>query len=149
MPKAIMVVPFSNGSAQFPGVNQETDPVSWVCSAYVPPPPGAAPYALVMLNTTNAAIILLSGRADCLFICNVLEDGSYEPTPLTPTQRNDIRAKIAAMGFTGAQYGLLNAAIQASQNRSVLAFAIATKAFYRNINKDAMTDSNLIGAYIT
>lgn len=148
MAKAALVVPFSAGSAQFPGVDQVKYPISWVCASYVPPPPGTAPYALVMLSADQAAIDILTARADCLYICAINEDGSFDTKALAAAERNAARTKVSSMGFTGAQYGLLNAAIQSSQKRDELAEALATKAFFRNIKKKFMTNADLRGAMI-
>lgn len=145
MTKAIIVVPWLNGSAQFPGIDSAQ--VSWVCASYVPPLAGTPAYALVEISATQAIIDILTARSDCLFICSLDENG-FDKTATTATQRNAVVTKIQAMGFTGAQFGLLNAAIQSSRNRSDLAVAIATKAFYRNTKKDFMTDRDLYGAAV-
>ena len=137
MAKAIFVVPFAGGSPQFPGI--DATQVSYVCASYVPPPAGTAQYALVWIETSAANIATLTARADCLFIANRLDDGSIETATITATQRNAVRTKIANMGFTGAQYGLLVAAINSSQNRDDLAVNIATKAFMRDVAKNFMT----------
>lgn len=143
MPNALFVVPFNNGSVQFPGI-PENSQVEFCAIGYIPPPAGTAPYAFVELKTTQPIIDILTSRTDCLYVTTITETG-YVATPLSATQRNQIRDKINAMGFTGAQYGLLNAAIQSSQNRSELALAIGTKAFFRDINKNAMINQDIAG----
>lgn len=141
---ALFVVPFSNGAPQFPGLPEETN-VSFMTISYSPPPAGTAPYVLVELSTTPANVTTLTNRADCLYLCTVTEEG-YTADALTAPQRVAIVNKIQAMGFTGAQYGLLNAAIQSSQNRGDLAYAIGTKAFFRNVAKEFMLESDMRGA---
>lgn len=149
MAKAIMVLPFSSGSVQYPGLTDlQRAACSWVCASYAPPPPGTAPYALVLLATTQAIIDILTARADCLYICALNEDGSYDTKDLLAAERNAIRTKVNAMGFTGATYGLLNAAIQSSQNRGELADKLATRAFFRNIKKEFMSNADLRGSMI-
>jgi len=145
---AMMVVPFENGSPQFPGLPENAQ-VGFCTISYSPPPAGTAPYVLVELTTTQTNIDILTARPDCLFLANVIidDDGKYWDTaPLLPTERNAIRAKVADMGFTGSQYGLLNAAIQSSQNREELVFALGTKAFFRDKDADFMAESDMIGA---
>jgi len=141
MPKCLMVLPFSNG-------NISTDlsrVASWVIGSYAPPPAGTAPYVLVWLDADQTVINTLTARTDCLFICNRNDDGSFETANIMATARNAVRTKIANMGFTGSQYGLLNAAIQSSQNRTELAYALATKAFFRDADKTPMTQEDVMG----
>lgn len=140
---ARMVVPWSNGNPAFPGVEQ----VEYVVVSYAPPPPGTANYVLVEMRASQADIDALAARADCLFICAVTEDG-FVATALSPTDRNNIVSKIQSMGFTGAIYGLLVAAIQASQNRGALAVNLSTAAFFRNVSRDYMTEADVRGGML-
>jgi len=141
MAKALMVLPFSNNQISV-DLNSAT---GWVVGSYAPPPPGTAPYVLVWLEADQSLIDTLSARSNCLFICSRDENGDFETAEIAPQQRNAVRAKINAMGFTGSQYGLLNAAIQSSQNRSELAFKLANKAFFRDVNKTPMTEDDVRG----
>lgn len=140
--KAILVLPFDNG-IQFPGlVDIQPD---FCTLSYTPPPIGTAPYVLAEIRTDTANVDILATQPNVLYLCEVTEDG-YVPAPLTAQDRNNIRAKVASMGFTGAQYGLLNAAIQASQNNSDLVYALAENAFFRTNQKDFMREQDLRGA---
>lgn len=136
MPIARMIVPFSSGSAQFPGV--DASKVSYVCVSYVPPPPGTAPYALVELNAPQDVIDALAARPDCLYLCAATEAG-FDAAPLPAVSRSAIRAKIEAMGFKGAQYGLVNAAVQASQNRDELVIKLGEAAFFETADKKPLS----------
>ena len=140
--KAVMVLPYDNG-IQFPGLPEDTRPDFCILS-YAPPPPVTAPYILAEIRADSADIDTLKAQADCLYLCEVTENG-YVTDPLAAQDRNEVRAKCAAL-FTGATYGLLNAAIQASQNRSDLVMAIAKNAFFRNEDKDFMLDEDMKGA---
>ena len=141
--KAIMVVPWGSGSPSFPGIEPE-EIQGYTVGSYAPPPPGMPPYALVWLTATTAAIASLTAHADCLYVCDITEDG-FVTEPISPQKRVAIKNKINNLGFEGAPFGLLNAAIQASQNREELAFAIATKAFFRSVDKEFMTEENVRG----
>jgi len=140
--KAIFVLPFDNG-IQFPGLPAETQPDFCILS-YAPPPPGTAPYVLAEIRADAADIDILKAEATCLYLCEVTADG-YSPDALQPTERTAVRTKCASL-FDGALYGQLNAAIQASQNRTDLVFAIARNAFFRNVQKAFMQDADLRGA---
>lgn len=152
MPKCLIILPWSSGSVSFPGLTESelSQVTGYTCGSYAPPPPGAANYALVWLTASQAVIDKLSARSDCLYVCAVLLDADgnqtgFETAALNATARNSVRSKLEAMGFTGAIYGLLNAAIQASQTRDDLAVAIATKAFFRDIDKTYMTVQDVRG----
>ena len=140
----IMILPFNNGSIQFPGLAEDEPRPSFSIISYAPPPAGAAPYVLAEISTTQANVDILSARPDCLYMSRRDEEG-YVTETLPAQERNAVRAKIAAMGFTGAAYGLLNAAIQASQNRADLVVAIGTKAFFRNVDKEFMNEAEVRG----
>jgi hypothetical protein len=141
-----MIVPFANGSPQFPGVNPETIQ-AWTVISYTPPPAGTAQFNLVWLEADVATITALTARADCLFICNLLDDGTFDKPALEAADRNATRTKINAMGFTGAQYGQLNAAINSSANRDELAVKLATRAFFQNVKKDFMEEWQIRGEH--
>ena len=148
MAKCVMIVPWGVGQPDFKGQTV----TGYVCASYVPPLAGAANYVLVWMSAAQTVIDTLAARTDCLLVCNIVKDANggenFETAALTATQRNTVRTKIANMGFSGAAYGLLNAAIQASQNRDALAFAIATRAFYRDTAKHFMTDADVAGTFL-
>lgn len=149
MPRAMMILPFENGGIQFPNIDPETQ-VSFCIISYAPPPPDTAPYVLAMIDSEQSIIDSLTNESNCLFMANVIRDEEggqdFEPAPLSPTDRNAIRAKVALMGFEGAQYGLVNAAIQASQNNSELVYNLGKAAFFRTVEKDFMRDQDIRGA---
>ena len=141
--KAILVLPFDEG-IQFPGLGEDVTPDYCIIS-YAPPPAGTAPYCLAEIRTDSANIDILKAEATCLFLAEVTEEEGYVPDPLKATDRTAIRAKCASL-FEGSLYGNLNAAIQASQNRGDLVYALAEKAFFRNNNKDFMQEQDIKGA---
>jgi hypothetical protein len=153
MPVARFVVPFASGAPVFPGVPEfepgvtESSPrvqsVSWVILSYAPPPADAPQYVLVELKASAANIAILTVRPECLFLCDVTEQG-FTADSLTGAQRNSIRVKIESMGFVGAQYGLLNAAIQASSNRAELVVKLSLAAFYRSADRSFMTELDVL-----
>jgi len=149
MPRAMMILPFENGSIQFPDLPQDAN-VSFCIISYAPPPAGTAPYCLAMIDTEQANIDSLRGEPNCLFMANVIrnEDGGqeFETEALAGPARNAIRLKVEAMGFTGAQYGLVNAAIQASQNRDELVYSLGKAAFFRDDAANHMEDKHIRGA---
>ena len=145
--RAMFILPFANGRPQFPGLAEDAQ-VGFCTISYSPPPLDTPQYVLVEIETEQANIDILAARADCLLMCNVIidEDGKqYDTDPITPTDRVAIRNKIAAMGWTGEQLGLINAAIQASQNSAELVYKLGTKAFIRNVNKDLLIDADITG----
>ena len=134
---AMFILPF-DGSIQFPGLPEDAQ-VGFCILSYAP-----AAYVLAEITTTQAHITTLTAQADCLFLCNVIidEDGkSFETTPLVPQERVAIVNKVKAMGLPA----LVNAAIQASQNRSDLVYAIAYKAMTRNVQGDLMIEEDVKG----
>lgn len=141
MTKCLMVVPWGISRPQFPGVDESLIN-GWTCGSYVPPPEGN--HVLVWLNADQSVIDTLSSRNDCLYICLISDDGIIETTAIGANERNAVATKVRNMGLPG----LVNAAIQSSQNRSQLAFALATKGFYRNKTKDPMTELDVRGTAI-
>ena len=140
--KAMFVLPYDNG-IQFPGLGEDVRPDYCIVS-YAPPPPGTAQFVLAEIRTDAGNVDILKAPANCLYLAEVTEEG-YSTDALIPTERNAIRTKCATL-FTGAIYGLLLAAILSSQNRTDLVYALATKAFFRNVAKDFMTEADLRGA---
>ena len=140
--KAVMVLPYDNG-IQFPGLPEDTQ-VDFCILSYAPPSSDIAPYVLAEIRAEGADVDTLAGQANCLYLCEVTEEG-YSVEPLAPTDRVKIRNKISLL-IDGALYGLLNAAIQASQNRSELVFAIAQNAFFRDDNYMYMREQDVRGA---
>ena len=138
---AMMIVPFLNGAPSFPRLPEDAQ-VGFMTLSYTP-----ATYALVEITTTQANVDILTAQPNCLFLCNVIydEEGgkSFETTPLAPTDRVAIVNKVKAMDFDNL--GLINAAIQASQNRSDLVYALAYKAMTRNVQGDLMTEQDVKG----
>ena len=137
---AMMIVPFENGSPSFPGLPEDAQ-VGFMTLSYTP-----ATYALVEITTTQANVDILTAQPSCLFLCNVIEvDGGkvFETTPLAPTDRVNITKKVKDMDFDNL--GLINAAIQASQNRSDLVYALAYKAMTRNVEGDLMIEEDVKG----
>ena len=109
------------------------------------PPPAAVPYYLAELSASQAVIDALAARPDCLLLCYVTEEG-FTPNPIAPTARVAITKKIKDMDFPNL--GLINAAIQASQNTAELAVKLATKAFARHVDGTLMTESDVLGGYL-
>ena len=109
------------------------------------PPPLTCPYVLAELSADQALIDTLAARPDCLLLCYVTEEG-FTPNPIAPTARVAITKKIKDMDFPNL--GLINAAIQASQNTALLAVKLAEKAFYRNVEQEYMTEAEILGGML-
>jgi len=136
--KATFILPFNNGSIQFPGLAEDEPRPSTVTISYAPPPSGA-PYVLVDLDTTQANINILTARAECLLLATYDEENIRVAVDVPANERNAMRLKVQAMGFTGKQFGLINGAIQSGNMRP------AMNAFFRNIESEFITDAEVDG----
>ena len=136
--KATFILPFNNGSIQFPGLAEDEPRPSFVLISYAPPPSGA-PYVLTDIETTQANVDILSARPECLLLATYDAEGVRQAVDVPANQRNAMRAKVQAMGFTGAQFGLINGAIQSGNMRP------AMNAFFRNIESEFITDPEVDG----
>ena len=128
MPSCILLVPFVDGYARFPGVDGNID--GDVCSG-LPPRAGDPQLIPVWLRTDQATIDILKARPECMYLVGFDAERNFVgDTTLTATSRVTILNKLKALGYTGELLGLLQAALQASQKASQVAIAVLLKAFF-------------------
>jgi hypothetical protein len=154
MPKCIMILPWKNGT---PDIDMSQID-GYVAASYVPPPKDSPQFVLAFIEAKQEYIDTLTARSDCLYICSrsnpkmdeggkTVDPGGIEKSPVNAATKSALRTKIQKMGFDGAKFGNLNAAISSGANRAEIAFALAKKAFARDRDGNNMTDEDLNGTY--
>ena len=128
MPNCLILVPFVDGYARFPGIDGNIEGGVISCN---PPRPCDPQLIPVMLQTNQATIDILKARPECMYLIGFDAERKYVgDTTLNATSRNTIINKLKALGYAGVLLGILQAAIQASQKASQVAIKVLLNAFF-------------------
>ena len=86
-------------------------------------------YAAVWVVAPQAILDILKAQANTLFVISLDNENKWVSIPLAPQARVQIVNKLKSFGYDGGRFGLINAAIQASQNSTQAAVIILTQIY--------------------
>ena len=95
----------------------------------MPPLDSEPDYAAVWVVAPQAILDILKAQANTLFVISLDNENKWVSIPLAPQARVQIVNKLKSFGYDGGRFGLINAAIQASQNSTQAAVIILTQIY--------------------